>query len=119
MTKEMRPGGTAVTSFPSGHSAEVFASAELLRREYKDISPWYGVADYTMAAATGYLRMYNNKHWLSDVCAGAGIGILSTDVAYWLYPKIFKTNNYEHSKKSIVVPTYSNHTFGVAWQKNI
>ena len=40
--------------------------------------------------------MYNNRHWLTDVAAGAGIGILSTKIAYWLYPflnsKLFKFN---------------------------
>ncbi|MNL72165.1 hypothetical protein D3C87_1974290 [compost metagenome] len=34
--------------------------------------------------------MYNNKHWLSDVVAGAGFGILSTKVAYYLYPRLKK-----------------------------
>jgi membrane-associated phospholipid phosphatase len=50
-----------------------------------------------MATATGFLRMYNDKHWFSDVMAGAGIGILSTKIAYWLYPLlknvIFKNTN--------------------------
>jgi len=39
-----------------------------------------------MATATAGLRMYNNKHWMTDVAAGAGLGILSTQVAYWIHP---------------------------------
>lgn len=64
--------------------------AELLRREYWDVSPWIGVAGYAVAAGTGFFRMYNNRHWLTDVIAGAGIGILSVQAAYWLYPAISK-----------------------------
>lgn len=41
-----------------------------------------------MAGTVGYLGMYNNKHYLSDVVAGAGPGIASADLSYWLYPKI-------------------------------
>jgi membrane-associated phospholipid phosphatase len=42
----------------------------------------------SFAVFTGVYRMLNDKHWFSDVVAGAGIGILSTEAAYWLYPKI-------------------------------
>ncbi len=90
ITKVERPDGSSRNSFPSGHTATAFAGAELLRREYWDLSPWIGVAGYTVAAATGFLRMYNNRHWLTDVVAGAGIGILSVQASYWLYPVIRK-----------------------------
>ena len=29
---------------------------------------------YTGAALTGVSRMYNNRHWMSDVLVGAGVG---------------------------------------------
>ena len=32
------------------------------------------------------MRMYNNRHWASDVLAGAGVGILSASLTYWLAP---------------------------------
>lgn len=80
---EMRPDGSRRNSFPSGHTATAFVGAELVRIEYG----WgWGAAAYTAAAATGFLRMYNEKHWFHDVIAGAGIGILSARVAYWLLP---------------------------------
>lgn len=70
--------------------------AEFLWQEYKDVSIWYGIAGYTIAAGTGIFRIYNNKHWVGDVAFGAGLGILSTKVAYWIYPyieqKISKNN---------------------------
>jgi len=87
-THEQRPDGSNYLSFPSGHTATAFAAAEFMRMEYKDVSPWYGFAGYAAAATTGALRMYNNRHWFSDVVAGAGIGILSTQAAYVLYPHV-------------------------------
>jgi hypothetical protein len=116
---EMRPDGSDHASFPSGHTAEAFVGAEFMRLEYKDVSPWYGIAGYAMATATGALRMYNDKHWLSDVVAGAGVGIASTRIAYWLYPKIQgifgKPKNPE--VVNVVMPTYNNGSFGLSWVK--
>jgi membrane-associated phospholipid phosphatase len=86
ITKEKRPDGSDDLSFPSNHVATAFASAELLRAEYSDVSPWYGIAGYTVAATTAYLRMYNNEHWFGDVVAAAGIGIISAKLANQLYP---------------------------------
>lgn len=106
---EERPDGSDFFSFPSGHTATAFASAEFLRQEYKDVSPWYGVAGYVAATATGALRLYNNKHWLSDVVAGAGFGILSTKAAYWVYPWIQKKLFKDESRKAdkVVMPFYN------------
>ncbi|MFP5437157.1 MAG: phosphatase PAP2 family protein [Bacteroidia bacterium] len=87
---ERRPDGTSDNSFPSGHTATAFSGAEFLWQEYKHKSIWYGIAGYTIAAGTGAFRMYNNRHWLTDVTTGAGIGILSTKAAYWLFPVIKK-----------------------------
>lgn len=106
ISHQLRPDGSNNFSFPSGHTAEAFASAEFMRQEYKDVSPWYGVAGYAMAATTGFLRMYNNKHWLSDVAAGAGIGIASTRIAYWLYPKIQKKLFKDKPISTVVMPSY-------------
>lgn len=108
-----RPDATDFSSFPSGHTASAFAAAEFLYHEYKDVSPWYGVAGYAVAATTGYLRMYNNKHWLSDVVAGAGIGIASTKLAYWLYPKIQKGLFHQASSHTIVMPGYQQGAFTI------
>lgn len=110
LAKERRPDSSDALSFPSGHTSTAFVSAEFLRQEYKDVSPWIGVAGYGFAVATGYLRMYNNKHWFSDVVAGAGIGILSTRVTYWLYPKL---KNLVLGKRvvgggTMILPVYQN-----------
>lgn len=88
LSNKLRPDGKDRRSFPSGHTATAFSAAEFVRLEYQDRSPVYGIAAYTVAAATGALRIYHNKHWFSDVVAGAGVGILSTDLAYYIYPKL-------------------------------
>ena len=115
ITKEQRPDGTPNTSFPSGHTTEAFASAEFLREEYKDVSPWYGIAGYAVATATGVLRMYNNKHWLSDVVAGAGLGIVSTRLAYWLYPIITKHIFKDKHTSTAFMPYYQNRVIGLSF----
>ena len=85
-TKRLRPNGAGYSSFPSGHTAVAFAAAEMLHQEFKEQSPWIAYAGYGIAGATGILRMYNNAHWLSDVVAGAGFGMLSTKLTYLAYP---------------------------------
>lgn len=89
-TNKFRPNGTSFTSFPSGHTATAFVAAEFLFQEYGDKSFWYGIGGYTVATATGILRVYNNAHWFSDIIAGAGFGILSVKAAYALYPQLKK-----------------------------
>ncbi len=103
ITKVQRPDGSGTNAFPSGHTATAFAGAEFLRQEYKDVSAWYGIAGYTVATATGILRMYNNKHWLRDVVSGAGFGILSTQIAYWIYPIIEKKLFKNKPKHTLII----------------
>ncbi|WP_442591282.1 phosphatase PAP2 family protein [Pedobacter sp. AW31-3R] len=110
-----RPDGSNNYSFPSGHTANAFAAAEFLNREYRDVSPWIGYAGYTVATATGVLRMYNNKHWLSDVVAGAGVGIASTKIAYLIYPHLKKLVMGKQSLHYSLLPTYQQRAAGIAF----
>lgn len=89
-TNVMRPDGSDNHSFPSGHTATAFMTATMLNKEYGYKSPWIGVVAYSVATATGLMRMANNKHWLSDVLVGAGIGIMATEFGYWLADLIYK-----------------------------
>ncbi|MEO8516064.1 MAG: phosphatase PAP2 family protein [Flavobacterium sp.] len=113
-THQQRPDNTTFNSFPSGHTANAFMGAELLYQEYKDKSIWYGISGYTVATGTGLFRIYNNRHWLTDVAAGAGIGILSTKIAYWLYPTINKVFKSKKNPKitTAYVPYYDGKTIG-------
>ncbi|MBQ6079752.1 MAG: phosphatase PAP2 family protein [Muribaculaceae bacterium] len=88
---EMRPDGSTRNSWPSGHTATAFVGATILHKEYGlTRSPWYSVAGYTLATGTGVMRVLNNRHWISDVLSGAGIGILSTELAYGICDLLFK-----------------------------
>lgn len=87
--RDPRPDGSSRNSFPSGHTATAFAAATMLHHEYGGRSVWYSVGGYTAAVATGISRILNNRHWISDVVAGAGIGIVSMEIGYWLADEIF------------------------------
>ncbi|SDZ86725.1 Membrane-associated phospholipid phosphatase [Flavobacterium gillisiae] len=77
LVKEERPDASNNLSFPSGHTAIAFTNAALLFQEYKDSNFWYASSGFIFATTTGILRIANNKHYSSDVLAGAGIGLLS------------------------------------------
>ena len=91
--KEMRPDGSSANSWPSGHTATSFVGATILHKEYGlTRSPWFSIAGYGVATATGIMRVLNNRHWISDVMSGAGIGIMSTELGYALGDILFKGN---------------------------
>ena len=88
---ELRPDLSTHNSWPSGHTATAFVGATILHKEYGlTRSPWYSIAGYGVATATGVMRVLNNRHWVSDVLSGAGIGILSTELAYGICDLLFK-----------------------------
>ena len=89
-THVWRPDGSNYHSFPSGHTATAFMTATMLSKEYGHLSPWVSVGAYSVATTTGLMRMANNKHWLSDVMVGAGVGIISTEFGYWIADAIMK-----------------------------
>ena len=70
--------GDEYQSFPSGHSLAAFAAAAAVSSE---TSSWWpntkfiiGPAIFGGAAITAMSRMYDNRHWASDVIVGAGLG---------------------------------------------
>lgn len=115
--KEKRPDTHARNSFPSGHTATAFMGAEFLFQEYKGKNTWIGYTGYAMAALTGYLRIYNDRHYLNDVLAGACIGIISTKLSYWLYPKIFKSAQCNKPLYEVLIhtnPWIDEHSIGLS-----
>lgn len=116
ITNVERPDGGS-DSFPSGHTATAFAGAEFLFQEYKDVSVWYGISGYLIATGTGVFRMLNNRHWLTDVAAGAGIGILGTKIAYWIFPytnKLFTKRN-KNIESVGIMPFYNGSQSGLGF----
>lgn len=111
---EERPDSRKKNSFPSGHTATSFTGAELIRIEY---GPVAGGCAYAVAAGIAFMRLYNDRHWLNDVVGGAGFGILSARVGYWLLPierRLFKWD--KSSATTAVVPVFNpaDNSFGMA-----
>lgn len=93
--KESRPDKSSNNAFPSGHTAIAFTAASILHKEFGETtSPWISFGAYGIATATGVLRATHSRHWAGDILAGAGIGVLSTELGYYLSGLFF------HKKKS-------------------
>ena len=90
--RERRPDSGAPNSFPSGHTATAFTGAELIREEYGN---WWGAGAYVVSTGVAFLRLYNERHWLNDVIAGAGVGILCARIGYWMLPLYNKWFHWE------------------------
>lgn len=76
------------TKFPSGHTANAFRAAEIFHQELKQENKVVSYAGYVVATGVGLLRIYGKEHYFSQVIAGAGLGILSTKLTYWIFEKI-------------------------------
>jgi membrane-associated phospholipid phosphatase len=69
-----RPDGSGANSFPSGHAADTMAFATALERHFG----WrYAVPAYVFASYVAMSRLHDNRHYLSDVTAGAAVGIIA------------------------------------------
>jgi len=67
-------------SFPSGHTAMAFSVSTILARRINNT--YASIALYGLAGFTGYQRIYDNKHWFSDVFVGAALGyFIGTSIA--------------------------------------
>lgn len=98
-----RPNGKPF-AFPSGHTGYAFTIATFMDKEFRHKSPWVSVASYSIAGATGVLRVLNNAHWLADVLAGAGVGILSVNTVYWVHAKLTKGGGLNTTFVPVVFP---------------
>jgi hypothetical protein len=111
---EQRPDGHW-NSFPSGHAVTAFMIAHVLNKEFKDSNTWLAYSGYVLAAGVSSIRIIQNKHWVCDALAGAGIGILGTEIAYWIYfpVKNFIAGKWGNSfpKNIAFVPSIGNQAF--------
>lgn len=84
----------------------------MLYEEFKDSSPILAWSGYSTTTLVGSLRIVNNRHWLSDVMVGAGLGILVTKLVYHFEP-LKKWNPFKKSKEITLAPTVSGDHVGV------
>jgi membrane-associated phospholipid phosphatase len=114
LTRVERPGGNGdFSSFPSQHASAAFSAARFLDREYGETSNWYRVGGYSVATGVAALRMIKGNHWLSDVLAGAGVGLASTELAYWIYPRVQKVLVKGLQDRALVLPYYQSGAAGL------
>ncbi|HEX5473203.1 MAG TPA: phosphatase PAP2 family protein [Vicinamibacterales bacterium] len=93
-----RPDGTGY-GFPSGHAAITFATATVLQQHlgWKASVPTFLIATYVSLT-----RLHDNRHYVSDVMAGATEGIIIGRAVTW------------HGRNSWqVVPSGDSHQFAV------
>lgn len=97
-----RPGGGR-NSYPSSHTCVAFAGATALYHEFRDENPLLACSGFVTAGATGLLRITNGAHWLPDVLAGAGLGMMITNLVYYAEP--FGEKSGRNKKSKIMVHT--------------
>ena len=71
------------SSFPSSHSANAWAVATVLTRRWRRGWPAFAL----LAALVSFSRMYLDRHYLSDVFAGALLGVGLTLLSLWLFER--------------------------------
>lgn len=90
--KKERPDHSDNYSFPSGHATFAFSGAHALHKEFGHHSQWISIAGYGLATVVAVDRVAKDRHRWYDVAAGAAIGVLGTELGYYLSDKVFKTN---------------------------
>jgi membrane-associated phospholipid phosphatase len=91
---------TDYDSFPSMHTSSSFAMASVIARTSESIP--VALMSYSAATFVGFSRLYQNKHWASDVVIGAAIGELAGRVATACHA--------EKGRRIAVIPGFSNDT---------
>jgi len=81
-----RPDSGTKNAYPSGHTSQAFVQSQVLYNEFRETAPLLAASGHLFSITTGALRVLNNRHWVPDVLLGAGIGILVTNVIYYLEP---------------------------------
>ena len=110
LTAKTRPDSTS-HSFPSGHTTNAFSNASVLYNEFYESSPLLAYSGYAFAASTAMFRTFNNKHWVSDIMVGAGIGIAVTELVYYFEP-LKNFNPFKKSKNIMLVPQLNDGNYG-------
>lgn len=93
------------TSFPSGHTTAAFSIASVLAEEYGNQSYVPPIA-YGLATLTGLARIYDDKHWASDVFFGGAIG-------YFVGKAVVSYHMVKNDSAVKILPILSQQGFGL------
>jgi hypothetical protein len=96
-----RPDGGDL-SFPSGHTSAAFHGAAFIALNFDSR---YAIPAYALATLVGYSRVRANRHYVSDVIAGAAIGILSARLAK--NKSIVNLQSYKDEEETLWVRFYT------------
>ncbi|WP_296622392.1 phosphatase PAP2 family protein [Marivirga sp.] len=110
-TLKTRPDLSSRHSFPSGHTSFAFTNASVLMHEFRDSAPVLAYSGYFFSTTTAAFRMINDRHWISDVLVGAGIGILATELVYYLEP-LKNFNPFKKNENINFVPMFDQNSKG-------
>jgi membrane-associated phospholipid phosphatase len=91
-------------SYPSGHSTAVFSMASVYAMEYSS-TIWVPVLSYTLAVGTAVSRLYDNKHWASDIVIGSALGFVT---GRFMWKQNRKGNN-----KLVILPSAGTHSASI------
>ncbi|MDB5209257.1 MAG: phosphatase family protein [Sediminibacterium sp.] len=94
-------GNRLNSSFPSGHTTVAFAAATVFAMEYKD-KRLVPILAYSAATIIGLSRVVENRHWFSDVVAGAALGFLTGRQVVNNYHRYAKLKAPELKKNTVV-----------------
>lgn len=111
--------GDSYRSFPSGHSVAAFAAAAAVTNEVTRWRPhltWVvGPAMYGGATLVGLSRMYNNRHWASDVMMGAAIGTFAGNKIVRYHHRTNPTNKFDKWLLGASVTPNPSGSYSLSW----
>jgi membrane-associated phospholipid phosphatase len=113
MSEDVRGSRESVLSFASGHTSLAFAMAvstgSLASLRDDDGKEWVWATGLACAAATGYLRIAADRHYLTDVLAGAAIGA----TVGWVVPRLIDRRPPDDPSGAAPPPPHPTVAFGV------
>jgi hypothetical protein len=106
-----RPDGSGNHSLPSAHTALAFSLAGTLAWNY----PWYvGASSITAASFIGFARVDSGVHFLSDVVAGAGLGLFWATAVHFFHDNLPKPSA---QAQNMILPWSSDGELGLIWRR--
>lgn len=113
--KPFWPGDNDYHSFPSGHAILAFTNAYAIAKQFQN--PWVKAGIYTVGLVPGISRLWEGKHWLSDVVFSIGVSIFTVEaIDRYLdrrYSEKYGIDTQDTSQWNL---TFGPGTVGVQWQ---